>query len=129
MEINRTPVHLVRETISWRKHLANATFSMTSADTAGTTKLKSAQERAAAKRTNETIRRAVPNHKVGLSTASDTKRSQRLLPISFIPVLRKTFPAAWAKIAGINTRMVFFREVPPAVESMDPHRPNLELSI
>lgn len=113
MEMSRTPIHLVRETTSFRKYLANTTFTTTSTETAGITKLKSAQERAVAKRIKETIRRAVPSQRVGLSMARGRRASRWVSPISFIRMLRKTFPTAWANMTGINTAIVFFSAVPP----------------
>jgi hypothetical protein len=59
----------------------------------------------------ETIRRAVPNQNVGLSTVRTKKNDQELLPISFIFMLRKTFPVAWANMVRINTNTVFRREI------------------
>jgi hypothetical protein len=124
MEINSTPIHLVRETTSWSKVLAENTFTTTSTETAGTTKLKSAQERAAAKRRKEMIKRRVPIQRVGLSTARGRRTNQWLLPICFILMLRRTFPATWANMAGINTAMVFFMEDLAAEEVMGFHCPN-----
>jgi hypothetical protein len=40
------------------------------------------------------MRRAVPNHKAEFSTARGISGSQWLLPISFIVMLKRTFPAA-----------------------------------
>jgi hypothetical protein len=56
------------------------------------------------------MRRAVPNQRVGLSTARAKKVGQLLLPISFIFMLRKTFPVAWANMDRISTTMVFLKE-------------------
>jgi hypothetical protein len=124
MEMNSTPVHLVKETTSWSKVLADSTFTTTSMETAGTTKLKSAQERAAAKRRKEMIKKRVPNQRVGLSTARGKRTNQLPLPISFIFMLRRTFPAAWANMAGINTAMVFLKKGLSVVDVMGFHHPN-----
>src|SRR2546426_8919402 len=53
MEINRAPIRRIGETVSFRKQSANATLMTTSDEIAGSTKLKSALDRAAAKSTKK----------------------------------------------------------------------------
>jgi cell envelope opacity-associated protein A len=118
MEMNNTPIHLVKETTSWSKVLAENTFTTTSMETAGTTRLKSAQERAEAKRRKEMIKKRVPNQRVGLSMARGRWANQWLLPISFILMLRRAFPAPWASMAGINTAIVFLKKGLPVADVM-----------
>jgi len=73
---------------------------MTSTDTVGRTKLRSAQDRAAVKRKKAINNKAAPSQIVGLLIAWEKGTSKPAFPIPlaepmcFIPLLRNTFPVA-----------------------------------
>ena len=75
----------------------------TSMEIAGTTKLRSAQERAAAKRKKKRSSKAVPVQMAGLPTAWEKREKIESAELSsFIPLLRQTFPIACARTANAN---------------------------
>ena len=73
---------------------------MTSTETVGRTKLRSAQDKAALKRRKAISNKAAPSQIVGLpiawakGTSKPTSPIPLADPICFIPLLRNTFPVA-----------------------------------
>jgi len=90
---------------------------MTSIETVGRTKLRSAHDRVALKRRKAMSNKAVPSQIVGLPIAWKKGTSKPASPIPlaepicFIPLLRNTFPVAWDSMEMVNTIYVF-TEVP-----------------